>query len=359
MKGESYDSCVKEEQKTNYVTLSTVNNIVNLNYIEMLKMVENTFRKMEKQNTIVLDLTYFCNSSCNYCRWGNYTTEGRKTLDFESLLIPKKTLEVLKTERLVFSGGEPRLHPKFMEILTYYSDLVDEIILITNGYGLDLNEAKSLINYGLTGFTFSLDSLDPVEEKKNRKTSLNLFEKIIKTIQSLSDGNREYELGINSVITHANANWNTVKNLLCFADRHSLDFVKFSPVFDDGYVGKNAPDLMLRVEDSINLREIGKNIPNHHYKYTNGESFWYDIAAIASRETLNGSSCGLGLHKANAINGVLTMCYWMDRATYGLLTEILNSTLVTKVYTSLENDKSNCSVDFHCFCNQKVRHKWR
>ncbi len=56
------------------------------------------------------------------------------------VLVPKETLAALETQRVVISGGEPLLHPEINEILGYYHDLVDDVVVITNGYGLDSEE---------------------------------------------------------------------------------------------------------------------------------------------------------------------------------------------------------------------------
>lgn len=317
-----------------------------------------TIEELDSQKTIVLDLTYVCNSSCSYCRWGNPNTENRSNLSFNSLIIPAETLKNLQTKRLVLSGGEPRLYPRVNDVLDYYKGLVENIVLITNGYGLNIHSILDLVERGVTGFTFSIDSLIPEEEYATRKTTSLMFQRILQTLIEVSSLNIEIELGINSVVTHVNANWRSVSNLLSMANRLTLDFVKFNPVFDDGYAGTHAPKLLLTSLDSSNLREIAYKIEGSAFKNTNGKEFWLGLAELTSGKKLKGSRCGLGSHKANSINGTLTMCYWLEAAKYGNAASHLDLSALEKVQKTFDSWKDECTVDFQCFCNQRIGHSW-
>ena len=313
---------------------------------------------MDDQNTIVLDLTYLCNSTCKYCRWGSSDTEGRRNLALNSLIIPKSTLDVLNTKRLVLSGGEPRLYPNIDEVLYYYREYVENIILITNGYGVTLSQIENLIDKGINGFTFSIDSMNPSEEYASRRTSPEMFRNILTTLREISSPSRTFELGINTVVTHTNAKWESISKLLDFSEELDLDFIKFSPIFDDGYAGLNAPDLLLTEMDADNLRIIGEKIAGYGFKKTNNPQFWFDIAEMTLGKQPQGIRCGLGQNKANSINGLLTMCYWVRDVTYGQTNSELTHEHATSIQRQLEISKKNCSVNFHCFCNQKMSHAW-
>ena len=313
---------------------------------------------MDDQNTIVLDLTYLCNSTCRYCRWGSPNTEGRKNLTLNSLIIPKSTLDALNTKRLVLSGGEPRLYPNIGEVLSYYRKYVENIILITNGYGVISSQIESLIDMGINGFTFSIDSVIPEEEYASRRTDPEMFRNILASLREISSLHREFELGINTVVTHANAKWGSIRKLLEFSEELDLDFIKFSPIFDDGYAGLNAPDLLLTENDVDNLRIIGEKITRYGFKNTNSPQFWFDIAEMTIGKQPQGVRCGLGPHKANSINGMLTMCYWVKEVTYGQTNSALGYEHATSIQRQLELSKENCPVNFHCFCNQKISHTW-
>src|SRR6266516_2486593 len=93
---------------------------------------------VDSANTTVVDVTYLCNATCKYCQWGSQLTPGRTHRTLEEILIPKETLRSLGTQRVVLSGGEPRLHPHLKRILSHYHLLVDQVVVITTVYGLDI-----------------------------------------------------------------------------------------------------------------------------------------------------------------------------------------------------------------------------
>src|SRR2546426_530833 len=113
---------------------------------------------VDTENTTVVDVTYLCNATCKYCQWGNLLTPGRAHRTVEEIVIPEDTLRSLGTQRIVLSGGEPRLNPHLNRALNHYHQLVDQVVVITNGYGLDTTEVGRLAHAGATGITVSLDS---------------------------------------------------------------------------------------------------------------------------------------------------------------------------------------------------------
>ena len=78
---------------------------------------------------MVIDLTYICNFTCHYCQWGDPTNEKRKNIQLDKLLVKSKSLKQMGVERIVFSGGEPLLHPNFREIVGYYGKAVNEVVM--------------------------------------------------------------------------------------------------------------------------------------------------------------------------------------------------------------------------------------
>ena len=167
----------------------------------------------------------------------------------EKILLPAKTLEALGTRRVVISGGEPMLHPKIADILGYYKKLVGQVVIITNGYGLDRGAVEDLLRAGATGITISMDSVDSMESFLTRRTPPALHAKVLQNVAEIAGSGRKCELGINCTVSSVTANWLTVRDMLEFGESACLDFVKFQPVFDDGYVSANSPGLLLGPDD--------------------------------------------------------------------------------------------------------------
>ena len=307
--------------------------------------------------TLVVDVTYRCNAACRYCRWGDaWTLRQRSHQGLEAVLVGGDMLEALGTSRVVLSGGEPQLHPEIGRIARHYAGLVDDVIVITNGYGLVPGRARGLAACGVTGITLSLDSADPAESAAARATPPAQHRDILRNLGRIASGAGRPELGINATVSSATARWSTVRGLLELGSALDLDFVKFQPVFDDGYASANAPELLLGSGDAVPLREIASGVGGAiagGCPLTNPPGFWEDVAELAAGRPLPGGACGLGPGAAALTGGELCMCYWVKESRYGG-----RAGRVGRVQDGFERLKPRCAVGNQCFCNQKIDHEW-
>lgn len=307
------------------------------------------------RGTMVVDVTYLCNATCRYCRWGDKDVPGRVAQDLKDILIPSDTLKMVGTRRVVISGGEPRLHPRIRDILDHYRDIVNEVVIITNGYGLGAEEVGSLLDAGATGMTVSLDSVNAMESFMTRRTPPATHREILHSLEEMAGPGRRFELGINATVTSITSSWITVEALLRFGARLGLDFVKFQPVFDDGYVSANSPDLMLGADDVPLLLEVASKLETVTHPPTNPPGFWADVAELAGGGSLHPSGCALEPSDAIAVRGRLAMCYRVESSRYGSLDRHGYATAASRFMAA----KQRCDVGFHCFCNQGMGHTWR
>ncbi len=111
----------------------------------------NGYNRMRPYETLVVDVTYRCNSPCAYCRWGSSHTERRADRNLEEVMVPHESLRALGTRRVVLSGGEPLLFPDLAQVLAYYSAVVPERVVISNGLLLDSGLREKLLAAGATG----------------------------------------------------------------------------------------------------------------------------------------------------------------------------------------------------------------
>ena len=313
-------------------------------------------KAIPSRGTTVIDVTYLCNAQCRYCRWGDSEIPGRVAQSLEKVFIPADTLKILGTERIVISGGEPTLHPQIMEIIRYYAELVDHVIIITNGYGLDRMAVTDLLRAGITGITVSLDSVDAMESFLTRRTPPALHKRILQNVTDAAGQNRDCEIGINCTVSHVTANWMTVCDMLKFGAALDVDFVKFQPIFDDGYVSKNSPDLLLGAEDVDQLLEISSKLDTIRHPPTNPSGFWTDVAALVRGKQIPSRRCALSPSDAISVDGKLSICFWVESSCYGSSNEMPNDH--NRVKAGFEAEKQRCNVSFHCFCNQGMEHTW-
>jgi cyclic pyranopterin phosphate synthase len=270
--------------------------------------------------------------------------------------VPAKTLAALGVEKVVFSGGEPALHPALNDILGHYAAHVAERVVITNGLLMDRDTRAHLLAAGATAFTFSIDSVDPRSFEANRGLPAKSFERILEHLRDAAEG-RTFGLGLNAVVTTATASVASVRELLAFAAGLRLDFVRFSPVFDDGYVGRNAPHLRLGEADADALESIAALVGAGVPVPSNTAGFWRDLATLARGEGLPGNACALGDGMALLVPGRLVRCYWVKSADVGSLENITAGDARRSV-RALELIKPSCAVDARCFCLQPMEHEW-
>lgn len=84
------------------------------------------------------DLGRFCNYDCSYCLKGpngiHNDTEPHKPIDVLLRTVDKLHVWATgKTLRFCFSGGEPTLHPQFIELCQYIKSLGHRVHLTSNG----------------------------------------------------------------------------------------------------------------------------------------------------------------------------------------------------------------------------------
>lgn len=312
--------------------------------------------------SLVIDVTYNCNGKCLYCQWSSDKTIDRIDQLDTNILIPQMTLKSLGTERIVFSGGEPLIRNDLERIISYYSKFdVKSIVTITNGLLLNPQRLNSLIRAGLTGITFSIDGISDDITLATRGFTKENCRKILENLKNslINRDPKRFEVGINTVISKANLNVKAMRQLIDFCNKYEIDWIKFNPLFDDGFVLKNAQWLILQKDDAQQIRRVGKEIVNNCKIKTNPIDFWETIALILEGENLLGSSCGLNRGQAIAIRGKLKLCFWIDDPIYGLTTSVLSYNDTKTIQKDFNSKKEKCKTGMYCFCLQKCNHKWR
>lgn len=326
-------------------------------------MINSHFSKSFKDtNSLVIDVTYKCNARCLYCQWSSKKTIDRIDQPDTNILIPRMTLKSLESERIVFSGGEPLIRNDLDQIISYYSKFnVKSIVVVTNGLLLNQQRLNSLIRAGLTGITFSIDGISDEIALNTRGFAKENCRKILDNIKNTLRyrDSRGLEVGINTVVSKANLDINVMRQLIEFCNDLEIDWIKFNPLFDDGFVSNNAPWLILQKDDAHQIRHIGNEIIRNCKIKTNSIDFWETIALILEGKKLLSSSCGLDKGQAIAIRGKLKFCFWIDDPIYGLTTSLLSSIDVKKIRKDFNLKKAKCKTGMYCFCLQKCDQKWR
>ncbi len=312
---------------------------------------------------LVIDITYLCNSNCNYCQWSaSNSSKVNQEIPIKQLLLSKQSIESLGITRIVITGGEPLLAENLNRILEYYNDNNLPIRLISNGIDLNQKRIDFLVSKGVNEFVISIDAISYEIYSKNRGVSEALFNKIMKNMVFLSDfiGKIGGFLGLNVVLTNTNCNWVNISSLLNFAEERNINQIKFQPVFDDGYLSQRAPELALTRKSLKDIEIIKTELQDLHLprNFSNPAGFWLDLIEYLSGTKLSPIHCNIADHAILLHGGMLKFCYWCKHANYGFVSDNLTQEQINSVKESFKNNLYKCEVLPQCFCLQPIDHEW-
>jgi len=141
--------------------------------------------------------------------------------------------------------------------------------------------------------------------------------------------------------------------------RNNITTLKFSPIFDDGYAGRIAPDLLLRECDAEPLRKIGEAVTSACESNTNPLGFWHNVADLVAGKRLLGAYCNLADRQALVIRGEIKFCAWLDAPTYGTTDAKMSLQHVVEARTACITATPKCLTGPWCFCLQRLGHVWK
>ena len=112
-----------------------------------------------KTKKVVLELLSYCNLNCKHCIY-RFLNKLRSS-DF----LPKENIFTLvdkfkknNINKLVLTGGEPTLHPSFVEISKYAISKIPKVSICTNGVILNNDLEDKVIELNFSNYTISVDS---------------------------------------------------------------------------------------------------------------------------------------------------------------------------------------------------------
>ncbi len=154
---------------------------------------------------MVIKPTKKCPGKCIGCSSRQDLYKGMKeTMTLTDWKRVIKDAHSLGLQKLTISGGEPTLYKQLPELIKFSKSLGITTLLNTTGLGLKPEEILDL-----DGITFSLESLDPKEDKKIR--GVDYVSNILQSIKSLKG---KMSININTIIARYNyKNMYKIQNL--------------------------------------------------------------------------------------------------------------------------------------------------
>lgn len=180
--------------------------------------------------SIQIELTTRCNLRCNYCYRKSGANEPEGRLGTDKLL---KILCVLSDNGLhsvELTGGEPLLHPEFVQIVNFCGKRFSLIGLLTNGTLITESLLDKLLPFqDKMVVSVSLDSHVPTvhDSRRGRKGA---FDQTINGIRLLSKGGFLTRVSM-SVDQY---NWKYIESTLVLARRLGATMFTYSPILPFG-----------------------------------------------------------------------------------------------------------------------------
>jgi SynChlorMet cassette radical SAM/SPASM protein ScmF len=201
--------------------------------------------------TFYLYMTTGCNLFCQHCWITPSFVKGKPTpgqfIDIKDLKNAVKEGKTLGLNNAKFTGGEPLLHPQFVEILDYMSSKDLKLTMETNATLIDASLAKHMKqNSTLWHISTSLDSHRPEFHDKFRG-SKGAFKKTIKGIEHLVNAGYKPQV----IMSPHKENIDDLDELIKLAVSLGAGSVKFNPVTPTGR-GKT----MVKDGKTLNYDEI-------------------------------------------------------------------------------------------------------
>lgn len=165
------------------------NNVSERSFTEQFAKVQKYYTSNRKPFKFFIELTYNCNLRCKHC----YRGEDVRDLSWNKIFLKKERIFSLLDEiedvggiEIIFTGGEPFLHPDIFEILEYASDKNLIVTILSNGNFLtDINVVKRLKKYEIFDIRISLYGL---QDSHDAMTTVNgSFEKSMQALKNIHE----------------------------------------------------------------------------------------------------------------------------------------------------------------------------
>lgn len=165
---------------------------------------------MKRVWAIQWHITTRCNQKCRHCYIFN-SPDGEKEIQGEKRMtwgiLKKVADDIGRTTdnfgakcKAALTGGDPLLHPKFFDLVSYLTGLGIEVSIMGNPWTINEKTAKRLVANGITTFQLSIDGMRRIHDFWRKKGS---FDKTISAIKILK--NSGIKVAIMTTVSKNNA----------------------------------------------------------------------------------------------------------------------------------------------------------
>jgi len=127
---------------------------------EFLKAVLKSATRLRRPTSVMFEVTYRCNFRCPHCYLEGSHKDG-KELDTKEVFLIIDQLRDMGVFTIAFTGGEALLRKDIFAILAYAKGQGFQTTLLSNGYLINKDIAKKLLQVNVNAVDITLNSLDP------------------------------------------------------------------------------------------------------------------------------------------------------------------------------------------------------
>ncbi|MFC1693480.1 radical SAM protein [Candidatus Latescibacterota bacterium] len=119
----------------------------------------------DKRPVVIMNITKRCNLHCVHCYAGSGNKAGENELSTQELLKVLDDLADFGCPVILFSGGEPLLHPDIVKLSKYAVERGMRAVISTNGTLITPTMADELAGIGLSYIGISLDGGSEIHDR--------------------------------------------------------------------------------------------------------------------------------------------------------------------------------------------------
>ncbi len=226
---------------------------------------------------ILFEITTRCNLKCRHCnaRAGPNTGRFVPTAEFLSLL---ENLSTHGTRDVELTGGEPLLHPDFLEIFNSCVEKFSQVVVATNGLLVDEELAAEFAKHTNVIFQISVDGSTAESHDKRRGVS-GAFENALAASQLLVS----YGVPLRIMIAIGKDNVDEVEDIIQLASELDVSGINYDIVRAAG----RGKDLDISAQDALIWQQKMHDLTSDKYRGT--ISFFYE-----RKRTEYSDNCGAG-----------------------------------------------------------------
>ena len=199
---------------------------------------------------VFIELLSKCNLECKHC-YGSFGPSEGDMLSKEQVFSVLDQLFDMQCPEVKFTGGEPFLHPDFMDILDYAHSKNFTVMVLTNGTLVTPAKVEAIKKMGQTSFHISLDGHEP-EIHDNFRGMKGAFQRTLDCIHMLNDAG----FGIKVVHSLHRQNSQYLEQMMDFAEEMDLPLT-FGQVYRFGRCESNVEDVYL---DAASYRDVFRGV---------------------------------------------------------------------------------------------------